>query len=138
MSKGLGRIQSRVLATLEARTSADPFTLAAEVLEVSPDGDRVRHLSNAQLTTVRRALASLQRRGLAYRLFIGRGGRGYWATREKALAYAERTARAFGNAGLPGPLLLLWLESEKQRAEKPNKAPPTSPKGKATPESVAQ
>jgi hypothetical protein len=64
MSKGLGKIQRRVLDEMAALGRTDTFELTAAVFDVKPSEDGVRLLSTTQLSSVRRAVRRLAKLGL--------------------------------------------------------------------------
>jgi hypothetical protein len=68
MSKGLGKIEREILAVLRQSPRAFPVDLAITLFKIEIDEHDYsqcdRHVTAAQHSTVRRALASLQRKGL--------------------------------------------------------------------------
>src|SRR3954471_23830913 len=68
MSKGLGYIQRGCLRVIEEYEAAGKrpttFNIAAEIYRVRPDGRGNRMVSDAQHVAIKRALASLQHKGL--------------------------------------------------------------------------
>jgi DNA-binding MarR family transcriptional regulator len=69
MSKGLGAIQRRVLDELARVGRTDTFELTAAVFGVTPAEDGSRLLSQAQLSSVRRAVRKLEELGFITRSF---------------------------------------------------------------------
>ena len=65
------------------------FDLAAQVYGVVTPPHGRCPVSNAQRAAVRRALASLQRRGLTFQCGRTHQGRAVWMTREQAERHAE-------------------------------------------------
>ncbi|WP_027584021.1 hypothetical protein [Bradyrhizobium sp. Ai1a-2] len=68
MSRGLGSVERACLKVIQWREGADKrppttFTVACDVYDVSPDDDGNRLCNNTQHVAVKRALASLQRKG---------------------------------------------------------------------------
>jgi hypothetical protein len=83
MSKGPGRIQRQIVAALDGHAGVlDTFGIAAAVYAVRRRKG-VAWVTDAQLTSVRRALRGLQRTGTIYR--IGRGKRLMWANERVGL-----------------------------------------------------
>ncbi len=66
MSRGLGRVQRSVMDVLSWGGGLTSFDLAAQVYGAITLPDGRCSVSNAQRAAVRRALSSLQRRGLAF------------------------------------------------------------------------
>src|SRR5262249_31459943 len=68
MSRGLGWVQRACLLVLEERGSEDEwsttYNIAADVYHVAPDADGNRYITDAQHVAVKRALESLQRKGV--------------------------------------------------------------------------
>jgi hypothetical protein len=64
MSKGLGRTQRECLRSIERRTRASTFTIAADVYAVEPDRNDNRTITDAQHIATKRALTGLRRMGL--------------------------------------------------------------------------
>jgi hypothetical protein len=94
MSKGMGRIERALVAILEARTKVvDTFELAADVYEIPSDAG-VTVISEAQLVSVRRALASLTKAGKILRIMRGHNKRTYWAN--SRYAYSRVRKRLHG------------------------------------------
>src|SRR5262245_22290720 len=96
MSRGFGSVQRRILELIGDDTEpVRTFDLVADVYDIPPDpGDGYRYFDDAQIASVRRALAKLRRAGLLA------GSRGYndrqerWA-RPARMAEEVRTRAAF-------------------------------------------
>jgi hypothetical protein len=82
MSRGLGKLQRDLLATLEENNKQiDTLTLAAPAYDVQPDANGICRINNAHHAAVRRALRNLHKRGLL--MDLGRhhsDGRRSWAS----------------------------------------------------------
>src|SRR5919199_6739463 len=89
MSRGLEKVQRSVMDLLSRGGGLTSFDLAAQVCGAITLPDGRWSVSNAQRAAVRRALSSLQRRGLAFQCGRTRQGRAAWMTREQAERYAE-------------------------------------------------
>jgi hypothetical protein len=91
MSRGPGNIQRRLLSLIESDAQALHSThdLAANAYDIHPNADGVRLLTEAQVSSVRRALTALAKQGK----ISGRRGwydrRQRWAT---AAAWAKHAA----------------------------------------------
>jgi hypothetical protein len=96
MSRGLGPLQRAILAALAAGPGLTSFDLAAQVYRVPVRADGRWSVSNAQRAAVRRALSSLQRRGLTFQCGRNRQGRAAWMTREQAERHAESMPAVLG------------------------------------------
>src|SRR5215216_3723479 len=98
MSRGLGKIQHRLIKILRAHPGhLDTFELTARVYELSPDERGHVVLSHVQVGAVRRALRALVNKGII--ATVGRhwrGGRQHWANPEAAARYHERVSTVFG------------------------------------------
>jgi hypothetical protein len=96
MSRGRGSLQRRLLAVLsEALRSVDTFELAALAYELEPDANGHIEVTDSQLASVKRALASLARDGAVVPLFRKHPtGRKAWTTPEHAAAYSNDRARS--------------------------------------------
>lgn len=94
MSKGHGKLQRAILATMPADRPVDTFEIAGLAFDVAAIDGMVT-IGASQRASVARALYSLERRGLVVKLFIGRKGRAYWGTASYAPRYAARVAAAF-------------------------------------------
>ena len=96
MSRGLGKVQRALLATLQPQPGLTSFELAAQIyrVQVGPDGRWT--VSNTQRTAVRRTLSALQRRGLAFQIGRNRQDQAAWMTREQAERYAVHVAGIMG------------------------------------------
>ena len=66
MSRGLGRVQRSVMGVLSQGGGLTSFDLAVQVCGAITLPDGRCSVSNAQRAAVRRALSSLQRRGLTF------------------------------------------------------------------------
>src|SRR5262245_22888575 len=80
MSKGLGRIQRRVLELCERHKDDGCLTasmFAALVYEIKPDSNGMHWVTGAQLSAVRRALAGLSRLGKIRRAATFKDGFGW-------------------------------------------------------------
>ena len=87
MSRGHGQLQRDLIGALESRDQpVDTFDVAAEVYRPEPNGEGGIILKDAQLVSVRRALAKLAAERGIFRLRRGYNKRAYWAD--------ERTGRA--------------------------------------------
>jgi hypothetical protein len=92
MSRGPGRIQSRLLRLLEETAGViDTFSAAATVYDCRPDADGTTTIPESQLVAVRRALASLAKQGKVYAGHRGRDGRRLWANERIGLWMELRT-----------------------------------------------
>ena len=114
MSRGLGKVQARTLALLREKGELDPLELAGIVYGVEPDAAGIVRVNDAQCAAVRRALTTLQQRGLAFRTGFNTLGRSCWRDRAAAVEYVDRVAQAFGNSALrdyPRPLQEAWADS---------------------------
>ena len=102
VSKGGGNIQRRVLAIFERGAGGlfSTFDLAIKVYDVRRDADGDYPLTDAQQSSVRRALRALAKRGMV----SGRRGwhdqRERWATPARWAEYDER-ARALASPPHP-------------------------------------
>src|ERR671932_1013940 len=96
MSRGLGKVQRSVMDVLSRGGGLTSFDLAAQVYRVPVRADGRWSVSNAQRAAVRRALSSLQRRGLTFQCGRNRQGRAAWMTREQAERYAESMPAVLG------------------------------------------
>ena len=95
MSRGLGEIERRALACLEASGMM-------RIAEVAGSSEDRQTIDEATYRSYARALRSLVRKGLAVDLGRSwrRGSRMY-ATPEKAAEYHQRTSQVFGIADAP-------------------------------------
>ena len=96
MSRGLGRVQQAAMALLSTGKALSAFQLAAVIYGVTAEPGGKRTLSKAQRSAVRRALASLQRRGLAFQCGRNKLGRAVWMTRELAEAHPDLIPEMLG------------------------------------------
>lgn len=97
MSRGYGRIQRALLATLKKRGLADTYMLAAEVYDLKrTDDDPVIHLETAQLVAVRRAIAGLVKDGKVFFLERQSNGRVLWGSK----AFYKGTQKFVAGGGL--------------------------------------
>ncbi|MDH3605038.1 MAG: hypothetical protein OEU26_36030 [Candidatus Tectomicrobia bacterium] len=117
MSRGLGKIQRTVLEALESSDQEiDTLEVAGKVyisLYGEPDTTSFE-ISEAFYESVRRALKSLERRGLACGMWHTRTGYKLWASRKRAIVEANRVVRYFGVSSLRRnkPLLQLYLDDQ--------------------------
>lgn len=91
MSRGLGRIQLKVLAVLKAKGYMDSISIAGAVF-------KKRTVDHSEAVSVRRALCTLARDGLVEDM--GRhwnDGRRRWGLPEQVAAYNKRVQNVFGN-----------------------------------------
>ena len=95
MSRGLGNVQRSLMDVLNRGGGLTSFDLAAQVCGAITLPDGRGSVSNAQRAAVRRALASLQRRGL-FQCGRNRQGRAAWMTREQAERHAESMPAILG------------------------------------------
>lgn len=113
MSRGLGSVQRGILAALEENKMMNVIELAWFIFDAQADANGKFNITDAQRASVARALAGLQRQGLAFPTY--RNARGWqWCLRNNAVAYVERLTHVFGNAAandLPKPLLEAWAKS---------------------------
>jgi len=119
MSKGLGKIERELLSILQ-QSPRGVATRSLAALVANPDGPTPRGcwpLTAAQYASVRRALLSLCKKRLAFRLHRLRSGEEQWAARDGALAYAKRLRTAFGDSAFDTPdlhaLLVLMFDCDK-------------------------
>ena len=96
MSRGLGKVQRSVMDVLSWGDGLTSFDLAAQVYGAITLPDNRWTVSNAQRAAVRRALASLQRRGLTFQCGRTHQGRAVWMTREQAERHAARIPEMLG------------------------------------------
>jgi hypothetical protein len=96
MSRGLGKVQRSVMDVLSRGGGLTSFDLAAQVYGAITLPDGRCSVSNAQRAAVRRALSSLQRRGLAFQCGRTHQGRAVWMTREQAEHHAESMPAILG------------------------------------------
>ncbi len=99
MSRGFGRVQRSVMDVLSRGSGFTSFDLTVQLYGVVTPPDGRCSVSNAQRTAVRRALSSLQRRGLAFQCGRTHQGRAVWMTREQAERYAENMPAVLGTQG---------------------------------------
>jgi hypothetical protein len=85
MSRGIGAVQRRVLDEMARLGRTDTFELAAAVFDVNPSADGMRHLSAAQLGSVRHAVRQLEKLG-----FVGRIERLSRRSRQKISSMTEQ------------------------------------------------
>jgi hypothetical protein len=97
MSRGLGKLQRDLLATLEEKNKQiDTITLAADAYRVEPDANGCRGVTDAQHAAVRRSLRNLLKRGIV--MDLGRhhsDARRYWASIKAGLPARLHYLRIF-------------------------------------------
>lgn len=106
MSRGWGSVQRAAMRVLEEAAAeerpvdrlVDTYVIAVLVFDVEPDADRVRRLTDAQLSSVRRALSRLRDEGLVDGRRGFRDGRQRWGTTKAIEAYDARVRAVFGAA----------------------------------------
>jgi hypothetical protein len=92
MSRGNGRIQRDLIVALEKQDRlVDTFELAADVYGVEPNSDGVLLVTDAMVTSVRRALRKLAAEGRVFRITRGSNKRGYWTNERLGLWYTIRS-----------------------------------------------
>src|ERR671933_1817620 len=96
MSRGFGKVQRSVMDALSRSSGLTSFDLAAHVYGAITLPDNKWTVGNAQRAGVRRALASLQRRGLAFQCGRTHQGRAVWMTREQVEHHAESMPAVLG------------------------------------------
>src|SRR5919199_6391488 len=96
MSRGFGRVQRAVMDVLNAGRAVTSFELAAKVYGTASEPGGGPCVTKAQRSAVRRALASLQQRGLAFQCGRNRLGRAVWMTREQAEAHPDLIPEMLG------------------------------------------
>src|SRR5919199_698145 len=96
MSRGLGRVQRSVMDLLSQGGGLTSFDLAAQVYGVVTLPNGTCTVSSAQRAAVRRAVASLQRRGLTVQCGRTHQGRAVWMTREQAEAHPDLIPEMLG------------------------------------------
>ena len=109
MSRGLGKVQRSVMDLLSRGGGLTSFDLAAQVYGVVTLPDGRCPVSNAQRAAVRRALASLQRRGLTFQCGRTRQARAMWMTREQAEQHVRHIPAVIGTRSSVRRALLLRL-----------------------------
>jgi hypothetical protein len=104
MSRGLGKLQAKLLAVLEQNKTLPVSVAAWMAYDLPPTADG--HIDIAAVTpsmraATERALLGLQKRGLAFATHRSRFG-WEWARRDKALASIAKAVSVFGNNGARG------------------------------------
>jgi len=79
MSKGLGHLQRSLVTILGNCQAHDTFTLTAKAYDVTTNDEGCFVVTDAQLASVKRALASLKAKGKVFSFHRGHGGRRMWA-----------------------------------------------------------
>lgn len=111
MSKGMGRVERDVLTILNLNDPIETKEIAALVFNPDgPDENGAWSLTDSQYTSVRRALLSLRRKELAFRLYRNRTGSQVWASKEKAIPHAIKYAALFRDMNYGGSDIQRLLE----------------------------
>jgi hypothetical protein len=102
MSRGHGTLQRALLTLIRANRYLTTFELTGMVFNIQPDAQNRVVLSDAQLVSVRRALASLAKEGLIVPWHRLRNANRNtccksWATPEYAEEETTRVALVFGH-----------------------------------------